>query len=101
MGRTSIDKLPQRTLLERLRIDIARSMSGPRKAEAARRVDALVEDNPNSWASTYVAYNLGKRKFTWLWSRVAGTRPAAMPRRRDADTHSLAEIYRWIDQISG
>lgn len=97
MARVPIDDLPQRELLDRLRVDITRAMSGNRGA--ARRVDALVAANPHSWTSTYVAYNLGKRKFTWLWSRVGSTRPAALPLRHDAiPNRSLGEIFRWIDQ---
>jgi hypothetical protein len=91
MARTPLDSNSQRELLYLLRVEVGRAMTGDTRA--AKRVDALVARNPRSWRATYVAYNLGPRKFRWLWARVASTHASALPRPGDApESRSLADL---------
>jgi hypothetical protein len=60
--------MPQRRLLELLRVDIDRAMEGDTRAR--NRLVRLTWDNPRSIHSTHVAYNLGREKYRWLVREV-------------------------------
>jgi hypothetical protein len=84
MGRTPIDKVPQRRLLDMLRVDIERAMAGDRRADS--RIGSLVAENPRSVRSVHIAYNLGRKKHAWLYARYLREADAfgALPLGRDA-----------------
>jgi hypothetical protein len=97
-----IDPMPQRRLLELLRVDIDRAMEGDTRAR--NRLVRLTWDNPRSIHSTHVAYNLGREKYRWLVREVLPAAHAsrdAFPMRGSTEARSLGrnsrrEIESWL-----
>lgn len=91
-----MDTVPQRRLLDLLRVEIDKAM-------ASGRLDGtllLIEANPRSALSSHVLYNLGERRVRWL-SRVlareaAGAARPPLPFRREASSNSsVRRIEKW------
>lgn len=91
--------MPQRRLLELLRVDIDKAMNG--NSRARNRLVRLAWDNPRSVHSTHVAYNLGRAKYRWLVREVL-TQPHAAaslqgtPEGRSLGRSSRREIESWL-----
>lgn len=72
-------EVPQRILLLHLRsvIDLIFEDDRPRVVTGAkRRLRVILRDNPHASWSTYVQYNLGKRRREWLRDFARQSEPA-------------------------
>lgn len=93
MTRLPKDTLPQRRLLDLLRVEVDSAMESGRLDV----VHHLVDENPHSVVSTHVLYNLGERRVRWLARVFPAFANAALPLGHDAGSvASVRSVRRWL-----